>query len=139
VRVVEADAVTYRTEVPADCVYFSYSLTMIPDWRAAIDNALAMLRPGGVLGVVDFYVSDRRPEPGMIKHGVLTRHFWPRWFAHDGVHPNAQHLRHLRSMFPEHDLREARAPVPYLPGLRVPYYVFVGRRPALCGPTAPTR
>jgi S-adenosylmethionine-diacylgycerolhomoserine-N-methlytransferase len=28
---------------------------MIPDWRAAVDNALTMLRPNGVLGVVDFH------------------------------------------------------------------------------------
>jgi S-adenosylmethionine-diacylgycerolhomoserine-N-methlytransferase len=33
VRVVEADAVTYRCNGSADCVYFSYALTMIPDWR----------------------------------------------------------------------------------------------------------
>jgi S-adenosylmethionine-diacylgycerolhomoserine-N-methlytransferase len=28
---------------------------------------------------------------------------------------------------PDYALSEHRAPVPYLPGLRVPYYVFVGR------------
>ena len=41
----------------ADVVTFSYSLTMIPDWFAAIDNALAMLRPGGTIGVTDFFVA----------------------------------------------------------------------------------
>ena len=53
VRVVEADATSYKPQRAADCVYFSYALTMIPDWRQAIDNALAMLKPGGVLGVID--------------------------------------------------------------------------------------
>ena len=129
VRVVEADAVTYRSDRQADVVYFSYSLTMIPDWEGALRNALALLKPGGQLGVVDFYVSDPEPESGLVRHGALTRWFWPRWFGHDGVHPNPAHLRTLRRLLPEHTLTEHRAPVPYLPGVRVPYYIFVGRAP----------
>ena len=127
VRVVEADATIWQPDEPVDCVYFSYSLTMIPDWQGAIDNALAMLKPGGLLGVVDFYVSDADPEPGLVRHGKLSRAFWPRWFGHDGVRLNPEHLRHLRTALPDHGLQEHRANVPYLPGLRVPYYVFVGR------------
>src|SRR6476661_9265808 len=58
VEAVEADATTFRpADGPVDVVTFSYSLTMIPDWFAAIENALAMLKPGGVIGVVDFYVA----------------------------------------------------------------------------------
>jgi S-adenosylmethionine-diacylgycerolhomoserine-N-methlytransferase len=128
VRVIEGDAVSYRPERPVDCVYFSYSLTMIPDWEGALHNAVAMLRPGGRLGVVDFYVSARAPEPGLIRHGPLTRWFWPRWFGHDGVHPNPAHLPTLRRLLADHGVTEHRAPVPYLPGLRVPYYCFVGCR-----------
>lgn len=128
VRVVEADAVGYRPDAPVDSVYFSYSLTMIPDWEGALRNALAMLKPGGTIGVVDFYVSEADPGPGLVRHGPLTRWFWPRWLGHDGVHPNPAHLRLLRSLLPEHRLEESRATVPYLPGLRVPYYCFVGRK-----------
>jgi len=130
VRVIEADATTYRPAQPADLVYFSYALTMIPEWRPALMNALAMLRPGGILGVVDFYVSERDPAPGLARHGALTRAFWPRWFGHDGVHPNPEHLPTLRRLLPDHRLMEGQGPVPYLPGVRVPYYVFVGRVPA---------
>jgi S-adenosylmethionine-diacylgycerolhomoserine-N-methlytransferase len=129
VHVTEADACTWRPEQPVDALYFSYALTMIPDWRAALDNALAMLRPGGVLGVVDFYVSAASPPAGLTRHHALTRAFWPRWFAHDGVHPCAEHLLTLRERLPEHALTEAMAAVPYLPMLRVPYYRFVGRLP----------
>jgi S-adenosylmethionine-diacylgycerolhomoserine-N-methlytransferase len=128
VRVVEADAATWRPDAPVDCVYFSYALTMVPDWRAAIENAVAMLRPGGTLGVVDFYVSAADPESGLARHGLFTRHFWPRWLAHDGVHPSPEHPARLRALVPDHVLHERRAPVPYLPGLRAPYYIFVGRR-----------
>jgi S-adenosylmethionine-diacylgycerolhomoserine-N-methlytransferase len=128
VRVVEADATVYRPAEPADCVYFSYALTMIPDWRSAIENALAILRPGGTLGVVDFYVSEADAGPGSARHGAFTRFFWPRWFSHDGVRLTPEHLGRLREALPDHALHERRAPVPYLPGLRVPYYIFVGRR-----------
>ena len=130
-RVIEADATTYQPEQPADAVYFSYALTMIPDWRAAIANALAMLKPGGMIGVVDFYVSEPSPAAGLARHGALTRWFWPAWFGHDGVRVSADHLPELRRLVPDHTLGEARAKVPYLPLGRVPYYVFVGRKPAM--------
>ena len=129
-RVVEADATTYCPPQPVDAVYFSYALTMIPDWRAALANAIAMLKPGGVLGVVDFYVSAARPDSRGVRHDALTRWFWPAWFRHDGVRISEQHLPELMHRLPDHDVVEARAKVPYLPFGRVPYYVFVGRKPA---------
>jgi len=122
VRVVEGDATVYQPQAPVDCVYFSYALTMIPNWRAALVNALAMLKPGGVLGVVDFYIAPPRSALGRVRHGVLERSLWRRWFAHDGVHLDSEHLLTLERMFPQHTTFESRAPVPYLPGVRVPYY-----------------
>lgn len=119
VRVIEADATAYRPERPADGVIFSYSLTMIPDWQAALDNAVSMLKPGGVLGVVDFTLSPRQ--------GWLAGLFWRSWFAHDGVHLNAGHLSALRKVCSDHTYEDRRARIPYLPGLRVPYYLFLGR------------
>lgn len=120
VRVIEADATNYRPPRPVDCVYFSYSLTMIPNWQAAIDNALAMLKPGGVFGVVDFHVA--------ASHSAFARFFWPRWFAHDGVRLSPEPLARLRATLPDHVVRDRMAPLPYLPFLRVPYYIFIGRR-----------
>ena len=106
--------------MPVDCVYFSYALTMIPDWRRAVDNAIAMLAPGGTLGVVDFHL------PDAVDCGSR---FWRAWFGHDGVWLSAEHLPYLRE--PAGSSRcasSAAAPLPYLPGLRVPYYLFVGRK-----------
>jgi S-adenosylmethionine-diacylgycerolhomoserine-N-methlytransferase len=128
VRVIEADAVTYQSAQLFDVVYFSYALTMIPNWEGTLHNALALLKPGGKLGVVDFYVSEAQPAAGLVRHAALTRWFWPRWFGHDGVHPQPTHLPTLRRLLPNHELSEHRAPVPYLPGVRVPYYVFVGEK-----------
>ena len=128
VHVIEADAAQFRPRAPVDCVYLSYALTMMPDWRATLSNAFAMLKPNGVLGVVDFYHSHARPAAGLVRHGALTRFFWRRWFAHDGVRLNPEHLDALRALMPQHELSECCAAVPYLPLLRVPYYVFVGRK-----------
>ncbi len=54
VSLVEADAtrLSYRGEF--DAILFAYSLTMIPDWRAALHCAVDALRPGGRLVVLDF-------------------------------------------------------------------------------------
>lgn len=120
VNVIQADACSYRPDEPADSVYFSYALTMMPDWRGALDNAARMLRPGGRLGVVDFYL----PQPG-----GLAAAFWRRWFAHDGVYLSADHLPELCRRMPRHVQHQCRARVPYLPGLRAPYYMFVGDKP----------
>jgi S-adenosylmethionine-diacylgycerolhomoserine-N-methlytransferase len=39
---------------PFDAAVFSYSLSMIPDWRRALASAHAALAPGGTVHVVDF-------------------------------------------------------------------------------------
>ncbi len=129
VEVTEADATRFQPELPVDVVTFSYSLTMIPDWVAALDNALAMLKPGGRIGVVDFYVSRKHPADPCTRHGWLTRHGWPAWFATDNVFLSPDHLPRLRQLFETVEIVEQRAKVPYLPLVRVPYYRFVGRKP----------
>jgi S-adenosylmethionine-diacylgycerolhomoserine-N-methlytransferase len=130
VELVEGDVTRYRPSELVDCVFFSYALTMIDDWRAALLNATAMLKPGGTLGVVDFYVSAARPRPGFERHAGWQRWLWRRWFAHDGVRLSPVHLEALSDALPDHVRLERQGPLPYIPGLRVPYYVFVGRKPA---------
>ncbi len=117
---VEADARHWRPDAPVDVVYFSYALTMIPEWEAAVDNAIAMLKPGGRLGVVDFTL------PATL--GPLARRFWRAWFGHDGVRLDERHLPALRRRLPRHEVRDGRGAVPYLSGLRAPYFEFVGTR-----------
>lgn len=127
VETIEADATTLACHHgPADIVTFSYSLTMIPDWFAAIDRARDLLRPGGLIGVVDFYVA--RKFPTGARHSWATRTFWPAWFGHDNVHPSPDHLPYLLRRFEPTALHERRAAVPYLPLLRAPYYLFIGRK-----------
>ena len=126
---IEADATTYRPELgPVDVVTFSYSLTMIPDWFAAIENAAEMLKPGGLIGVVDFYVGRKYPPPELKKHRWLARTLWQPWFATDNVFPSPDHLPFLRYRFEQQFLLEDRFRMPYVPFLKTPYYVFVGRK-----------
>ncbi len=130
VHAVEADATAWQPpEGQADVVTFSYSLTMIPDWFAAIDNALRMLKPGGLIGVVDFYVSRKHTAQGLQRHPWFTRHFWPTWFASDNVFPSADHLPYLRSHFETVWCQESRSKVPYIPFIRTPFYQFIGSKP----------
>lgn len=128
VELVEADVTRFRPPQPVDCVFFSYALTMIDDWRAALSNALSMLRPGGTLGVVDFYVSSTTPRPGFVRHAAWQRWLWRRWFDHDGVRLSPEHLEALTDAMPDHVRLERQGALPYIPGLNVPYYLFIGRK-----------
>ena len=129
VETVEADATTFQPPGgPVDVVTFSYSLTMIPDWFAAIENALAILKPGGTIGVVDFYVSRKFASGDLARHSWTTRTFWPTWFAMDNVFPSPDHVPFLHRHFDVLHFEEHRAKVPYIPLSRVPYYLFVGRK-----------
>ena len=130
VETVSADATKWQPRGGADVVTFSYSLTMIPDWFLAIQNASDMLREGGSLGVVDFYVSRKFPEDGMQQHNWFTRNFWPMWFGNDNVFPSADHVPYLRRRLAPTHFSEHRAKVPYLPLIRVPYYNFIGKKAA---------
>ena len=57
-------AKTFGLAEPFDTAFFSYSLSMIPTWREAIEASLANLKPRATLYVVDFW------DQGQ----------WPSWF-----------------------------------------------------------
>lgn len=106
-----------------DVVTFSYALTMIPDWRAAVMNAKRLLKPGGHLCVCDFTV-DPSQWLGMSA-------FWKFTFATDHVFLNEEHRPFLRSQFETAHEDLGYGTFPYVPGLlQCPWYVFVGRKKA---------
>jgi S-adenosylmethionine-diacylgycerolhomoserine-N-methlytransferase len=130
VETVEADVTTFQPpEGTADVVTFSYSLTMIPDWFAALENARALLKPGGQIGVVDFYVSRKFPAEGHHRHGWLARSFWPIYFGTNNVFPSPDHIPYLHRHFEPVQLTEGYTRFPYQFRLPVPYYTFIGRKP----------
>lgn len=64
VKVVEFDACKFKPkENCAQLVTFSYSLSMIPPFHNAVDNAIGLLDNTGILGVCDFFVSAKYDEP----------------------------------------------------------------------------
>ena len=87
-----------------------------------------MLRPGGLIGVVDFGIARKYPAASLQRQGWSTRSFWPLWLAQDNVYLSADHLPYLSRRFVPLSVVEQRGPVPYLPLLRAPYYQFVGRK-----------
>jgi S-adenosylmethionine-diacylgycerolhomoserine-N-methlytransferase len=57
-----------------DRIVLSYTLSMVPDWRAAVDAAIAALAPGGRLHIVDFGDSAGLPRSfGRLLRGWLAR------------------------------------------------------------------
>jgi S-adenosylmethionine-diacylgycerolhomoserine-N-methlytransferase len=110
----------------ADVVLFSYSLTMIPDWFRAVDRALLLLKPGGLIAVVDFYVSRKRAAP-FTQHGPLTRWLTRLWFSYTDVHVSPDHLPYLLARCDPISLVEGRHELPLPFRVRVPVYRFIGR------------
>lgn len=73
IRVTQADAVTLPKmlfgEAPFQRIFFSYTLSMIPDWEAALERAVDVIPPGGSLLVADF--GDQQGLPKMF--GTVLR------------------------------------------------------------------
>lgn len=79
----------FGLERPFDAVIFAYSLSMIPPWREAIERALANLRPGGCLAIVDFW--DQRGLPAWFARALRA------WLALFDVQPRLELLDRVRA------------------------------------------
>lgn len=119
VTIMEGDATgVWLPSGIADVVTCSYSLTMMPEWRAAVGEASRLLRRGGTFGAVDFFVGPHHP--------AVTQRLWPWWFAHSHVDLREERLPCLQRSFVTTSLVEGRTKLPYLPIGRVPFYRFTG-------------
>ena len=77
-------------------VFISYTLSMIPDWRAALDRAAAAVGPGGRLLIVDFGRQEGLPR--WFKAMLYA------WLSHFHVHPIAELPQTLRDVGRRHGL-----------------------------------
>ena len=59
-------------------------VAVIPDFMAAIDNAMAHLREDGIVGVADFFTSAKYDLPNR-QHSYIQRWFWRSMFDVDGI------------------------------------------------------
>jgi S-adenosylmethionine-diacylgycerolhomoserine-N-methlytransferase len=83
-------AKTFGLDSPFDAAFFSYSLSMIPPFREAIDAALRSLKRGGVMYVVDFW--DQGKWPGPFRAGLK------RWLDLFHVHFRPELLEYLQEL-----------------------------------------
>ena len=133
VEVVEADVCQFRLEEgggdqKADLVTFSYSLSMIPPFHEAVDNAVSLLKPRStsLLAVTDFYTSEKFDVPAR-QHGYATRTFWRSFFELDGISLGAERRQYLdHTCDTDYEYNDTGS-IPYLPVVRPPFYVWIGR------------
>lgn len=95
IRIAHGDATTFDPGrafniVRFDRVMISYCLSMIPDWREVLRLAVAYLKPGGRLHVVDFGRQERLP--------ALARVLLRRWLAMFEVVPRDDLERELSAL-----------------------------------------
>ncbi|WP_298610386.1 class I SAM-dependent methyltransferase [uncultured Thiothrix sp.] len=95
----------FGLDAPWDHVLFSYVLSMLPDWKQALEHALTQLKPQGYLHIVDF--SDQAQMPAWFRHSLIQ---WLAWF---NVHPQVQILEHLEYLAVKHN---ANLQIKYLAG-----------------------
>lgn len=148
VHVIEADACQFAPPETATLVTFSYSLTMIPPFHAAIDRACTYLDRDGFMGVADFFVSSKYDLP-MRQMPWARRFFWRCIFDVDNIDIGPERRAYLENCLERVWEINSQGSIPYVPYLRAPYYVWVGRprqlghvphenkvdRPALFPPT----
>lgn len=84
VTLVQADATQFDAQALFgralfDRVYFSYTLSMIPNWAQALRMAVSVVAPGGALALVDFGQQERLPP--------AFRALLHRWLAQFDVTP----------------------------------------------------
>lgn len=99
VNLAQGDATDFDPELAFglsgfDRIFMSYTVSMIPVWRAAIEQAMRNLGPGGSLHIVDFGQQERLP--GFFRAILFA---WLRWFH---VAPRAELREVLLEIADEH-------------------------------------
>lgn len=114
VELVQGDATRLDLGRTFDAVLFAYSLTMIPDWPAALERAREHLQPGGRIVVLDF---------GSFRGWGPLAPLMRGWLRASHVETLRPYVETLRRVFGELDVSE------WLGGYN---FTAVGRRAATC-------
>ncbi|HLX62779.1 MAG TPA: class I SAM-dependent methyltransferase [Planctomycetota bacterium] len=81
---------TFELNEKFDAMFFSYSLSMIPTWRAALDAAFANVKPGHSIYSVDFW--DQRELPAVFRKMLV----W--WLSLFHVHHRPELLEYMNEL-----------------------------------------
>jgi S-adenosylmethionine-diacylgycerolhomoserine-N-methlytransferase len=90
------DPVTLFGEQRFDRIFLSYTLSMIPGWEMALDEATDALAPGGSLHIVDFGQQERLP--------AFFRDMLFAWLERFDVHPRGDLRAVLEDAVTRHGL-----------------------------------
>ncbi|MET0239622.1 MAG: methyltransferase domain-containing protein [Sphingobium sp.] len=80
-----------------DRLFMSYTLSMIPDWQVALEQAARLIAPGGRLHIVDFGQQERLPG--------WFRRMLQAWLTKFHVTPRADLLAACAAVAADHGLR----------------------------------
>ena len=129
VEVVEGDACTFQpAEGKVTLVTFSYSLSMIPPFIAAIDNGISMLDDeNGILGIADFFVSSKFDLP-LRQMSWARRFFWRAIFDQDNIDLGPERRAYIEHKLERISEFNSSGSIPYVPYFRAPFYVWLGRK-----------
>ncbi len=101
IRLVQGDATDFLRHQPFgreafDRVFLSYTLSMIPGWQLALEEAVHALAPGGVLHIVDFGQQEHLPR--------AFRALLFAWLSKFDVAPRGDLMPVLEELAERHDL-----------------------------------
>jgi S-adenosylmethionine-diacylgycerolhomoserine-N-methlytransferase len=96
------DAARLFGEPQFDRVFFSYTLSMIPEWQRAIDHAAGLLAPHGRLHLVDFGQQEALPD--------AFRAMLFAWLAKFDVTPRAGLKRAIEDVAAQYGLDQQWVP-----------------------------
>ena len=134
VVVVHGDATVLEIGVDqVDVVTMSYSLSMIPPYFKVVDRVLEILSPGGIVGVVDFFTSNKEESELGRQGNLINRLFWRSWFEFDHVDLNPARRDYLSHKFECVKSASFRNDMVLSWAVSIPYYVYLGRKPEELG------
>ncbi len=119
-RTLHMDCLKLPTDTKYDIIVLSYTLTMVPDWKAILDKIYQILPDDGYLLITDFTVDDNQSVEGI---------FWRNLFEKDRVYPNSEHRHYLQSRFRTLLYEENFGGFPYVPpAVKARWYYGVFQR-----------
>jgi betaine lipid synthase len=106
-------------------ITLSYSLSMMESFYPLVDRLSEILSPAGILGVADFYVSNKRSSEPTRQLGWLMRWFWSVWFDLDNIYLHPARRDYLEHTFKT--VKSLNCKNHFIkPFVKIPYYVWIG-------------
>lgn len=105
VTLINSYADKFKMPVKADSILFSYSLSMIKNWKEALENAASNLKSGGKIVIIDFHKWDRFDSLYKI---------WVKWLGINNVNISRGPIEFLKKYSRESQINVMRSGYIYL-------------------------